>query len=621
MKKPRRRRVKPDSPPRNPTIQSGVRHRRVPFAAVGMIVVFFMMALAATVVLRGRRAAETRKQTGDSLLAGHSAQMEGAREYTPRPAGVLEFSKDIAPIIWNRCAPCHRPKQVAPFSLLSYSDIKKRAEQVAEVTAKRIMPPWPPGLMNPRFEDERRLTEDELGMLQQWISEGAIEGDPSELPPEPEWHDGWFLGKPDLVVTMGKPFELAADGRDAYRNFVLAIPTNERRYVRAVELRPDNPRVVHHAFMFVDPTGQSQRLDGKEAQLGAPYGTQMPEGQFLSYQPGRGPAMASEGLAWTLERGSYLVLQLHMKPTGKSEMLQASVGFYFTDQAPTNTPMKAGLTSYTIDIPAGESNYVVKDSFVLPVDVQAIAILPHAHYLARDVKGFAALPDGTRLPLIHIKNWDFEWQGAYRFADSVSLPRGSTIMMEFTYDNSTNNVHNPNHPPTAVAYGVQSTDEMAELWLQLLPRNAVDRALLTRAFAEKSDRVYDERSQYLLSKNPNDPKGHFTRAVILLNQRKVVEALKHFNLALAADPNYHEAHFTLGVVHLMNNNISGAEIAFKNAIRTEPQDYRAQGSLGNVYLKQGRMNEALAQFEMALRINPNDPTARENLEMLRKRMP
>ena len=344
----------------------------------------------------------------------------------------------------------------------------------------------------------------------------------------------------------------------------------------------------------------------------------MPEGQFLSYQPGRLPALAPDGLAWTLEKGCYLVLQLHMNPTGKPEVLQASVGFYFTDRAPTNPPLKLGLTSLTIDIPPGELNYVVRDSFVLPVDVDAVAVLPHAHYLAREIKGFASRPDGATIPLIHIRNWDFNWQGDYRYAEPVPLPKGSTLTMLYTYDNSTNNLRNPNHPPKEVIYGEQSTDEMAELWLQCRVRNADDRALLNREYALKNDRVYYERSQLLLKKNPNDPKGHFTLALILLNQKKTAEALRHFKLALAAKPDYQEVYFTMGVVHLLNRNLAGAEDAFRNAVRLDPEDYRAQGNLGIVFLRQGRTKEAVEQFQTALRLNPNDTTARENLDRIRR---
>ncbi|MBI4658883.1 MAG: tetratricopeptide repeat protein [Verrucomicrobia bacterium] len=497
--------------------------------------------------------------------------------------------------------------------------MKKRAAQVAEVTAKRVMPPWPPESDGRMFEGERRLTEEELGVLQQWITEGAIEGNPSDLPSAPLWPEDWFLGEPDLVVKMPRPYTLPAEGRDLYRNFVIAIPTNARRFVRAVELRPGNSRVVHHGFMFLDETGQSRRLDGKEAQPGPPAGARMPEGQFLSYQPGRQAAVAPQGLAWVLEKGSHLLLQLHLKPTGKAETLQASVGFYFTDRAPTNVPFKAGLTSLTIEIPPGVSNYMVKDSFELPVDAKLIGVLPHAHYLAREMKAFAALPDGTTASLIHIKNWDFNWQGDYRYAEPVFLPRGSIVNMEYTYDNSANNVRNPNQPPKPVSYGEQSSDEMGELWLQLLVSDAADRAALFRAYALKNDRVHFERSEFLLKKNPRDPKGNFTRALVLLNQKRTAEALRHFKLALEAKPDYQEAHFTLGVVHLMNRNLHGAEEAFKNAIRLDPEDFRSQGSLGNVFLGQGRIDEAAAQFQTALRLNPNDTTAKENLEMIRRR--
>jgi tetratricopeptide (TPR) repeat protein len=190
--------------------------------------------------------------------------------------------------------------------------------------------------------------------------------------------------------------------------------------------------------------------------------------------------------------------------------------------------------------------------------------------------------------------------------------------MEYTYDNSTNNIRNPHNPPKEVMYGEQSFDEMGELWLQVVVGDAADRAVLSREYALKNERAYFERSDFLLQKNPNDAKGHFTRAVLLLNQRKTAEALNHFKLALDANPDYQEAYFTLGIVHLRNENLSGAEDAFRHAIRLDPEDFRAQGSLGNVYLKQGRIEKAVEQFENALRVNPKDATAKENLELIKK---
>jgi hypothetical protein len=585
---------------------------------ISLIVAIAAANLLFAILILGRRNVPSQRkkklnQAATNMLAPKPVPAPGS----PRPAGTVTFSKEIAPIVWNRCAPCHRPGQAGPFSLLSYAEVKRQVVQIADVTAKGIMPPWPPDSPHGTFAGDRRLLPEELALLQQWISEGGVEGNPSDLPPAPQWPDEWFLGQPDLIVQMPEPFVLPAEGRDLYRNFVIPIPTTERRYVRAVELRPGNSRVVHHCFMFIDETGQSRRLDGKEARPGTPPGTKMPEGQFLSYQPGRLPAMAPEGLAWTLEKGSSLLLQMHLTPTGKPETLQATIGLYFTDRPPAIGPVKLGLTSLVIDIPAGKTNHLVTDSFKLPVDLKVLAVLAHAHYLAKEMKGFATLPDGGRVPLLHIKNWNFDWQGDYRFARPLFLPKGSILKMEYTYDNSTNNVRNPNSPPKQVTYGEQSSDEMAELWFQVLVENAADRAVLIRDYSIKTDQVFYERSEYLLQRNPADAKGHFTRALILLNRKQTAKALEHFNRALEAKPDYQEAYFTLGVVHLMNGNLNGAKDAFENAIRLDPGDYRAHGSLGNVFLRTGRRAEAIAQFETALRINPNDSTAKENLESIR----
>ncbi|HYV28634.1 MAG TPA: hypothetical protein VFA77_13945, partial [Candidatus Eisenbacteria bacterium] len=167
--------------------------------------------------------------------------------YTKRPAGTITFATDIAPIIYRRCSVCHRPGQAAPFSLLTYAEVKKRASQVIEVTERRYMPPWLPTHGLVEYAEERMLTVEELGLLRQWFDEGASEGDPARLPSAPQWTEGWQLGKPDLVVRMPAPYILNPEGKDVYRNIVLPIPLELARYVEAVEFRPGNPRIVHHA--------------------------------------------------------------------------------------------------------------------------------------------------------------------------------------------------------------------------------------------------------------------------------------------------------------------------------------------------------------------------------------
>ncbi|HMB79677.1 MAG TPA: cytochrome c, partial [Vicinamibacterales bacterium] len=178
------------------------------------------------------------------------------------------FTKDIAPIVWARCASCHRPGEIGPFSLITYDDVRRHAAQIALVTARRIMPPWKPVAGKGDFQSERRLTDGELESLQQWIAVGAPEGDAASLPPRPNWNDGWQLGVPDLVVRMPEPYTVRADGTDVFRTFVIPIPVSGPRYVRAIEFHPGNARVVHHANLGVDRTRSSRQLDARDPEPG-----------------------------------------------------------------------------------------------------------------------------------------------------------------------------------------------------------------------------------------------------------------------------------------------------------------------------------------------------------------
>ena len=293
-------------------------------------------------------------------------------------------------------------------------------------------------------------------------------------------HADLLRGVKDLGFLRPTPIQeqtipLAAEGKDIYRNFLVPIPTTERRNVKALEFHPGNSKVVHHAFIEVDATRQSRHLADQVSPPGfdgmqLPESVQMPGGQMLGWQPGKPPYVSPDGLAWVLEPNSDLVLQLHLHPSGKPEPVRSTVGFYFTETAPTNTAFRINLQRSTIDIPPGAKDYSIENRYVLPVDVSLLRILPHTHYLGKELQGYAILPDGTKQWLIRIKNWDFNWQGDYRYAEPVFLPKGTTLVMHFTYDNSADNIHNPSQPPKRVRYGLQTTDEMGELWFQALPR-------------------------------------------------------------------------------------------------------------------------------------------------------
>ena len=267
--------------------------------------------------------------------------------YAGRPRGTVTFNKDIAPIVFGHCAPCHRPGEAAPFSLLDYGDVKKHSAQIVEVTRSGFMPPWLPEDGHIELLGRRRLTVEQRGLIRQWVEEGTLEGRAEDLPPLPKWSEGWQLGTPDLVVTMPEAYTLPADGRDVYRNFVIPVPTKSARQVRGIELRPSS-KAVHHAFIRFDRTDECRQQDAQEpgpgfAGMTVPSSAYSPAGHFLGWQPGRGPSQAPEGLSWELPAGVDLVLLMHLQPRGKPEPIQASVGFYFTDEPPTNTPAKLSL--------------------------------------------------------------------------------------------------------------------------------------------------------------------------------------------------------------------------------------------------------------------------------------
>ncbi|MBI1940439.1 MAG: cytochrome c, partial [Acidobacteria bacterium] len=245
------------------------------------------------------------------------------------PPRKLTFNKHIAPIVFKNCAVCHHPGGSGPFDLMSYQDVSRRAEQIAMVTASRYMPPWLPEPGKGEFASERRLSDEEIRMIRQWVDAGTAEGKPSDLPPVPRFHEGWQLGEPDLVVKMLRPYTLRAGGEDVFRNFVIPVPLTRTRYVRALEILPGNKKVVHHANLLIDRTQSSRRLDAEDQEAGF-GGMEIevesesfePQTHFLFWKPGTVTYPEPEGLAWRLNPGDDLVLNTHMQPSGKPEAIQ-----------------------------------------------------------------------------------------------------------------------------------------------------------------------------------------------------------------------------------------------------------------------------------------------------------
>jgi uncharacterized protein (TIGR03437 family) len=407
----------------------------------------------------------------------------------------VTYSRDIAPIIYANCSTCHRPGQVSPFSLLTYDDVAKHGRTIAAVTLSRYMPPWKPENGWVAYRDQRGLTDAQIALIQQWVADGMPQGDPSQTPPVPNFPDGWQLGTPDLILTMPVGFNVPAEGTDVYRNFVLPTGITEDKWVRAIELKPTARSVVHHALFYSTTSAQARAMDGQDGQPGFPgFGTVFTvlgdptsalNGGLGAWVPGTTPQYLPDGITMPLPKGSDLLLQMHFHLNGAPQVEQTTVGIYYgpkpaRDITEIQAPAFFGVQA-NIDIPAGVSDYKVRGSFTLPVDVDAVSVSAHSHYLGKSAKLTATLPSGEVKILLWIKNWDFNWQDRYIFKDLIPLPAGTRLDGEYTYDNSTANPVNPFSPPQRVKWGEQSTDEMGSLILDVLPHVESDLGLLRLA--------------------------------------------------------------------------------------------------------------------------------------------
>jgi len=593
------------------------------------------------------------------LLAGAAITLSGGpvapQRSSERPEARVTFNRDIAPIIFHSCTTCHRPGEAAPFSLLNYSDVKKHARQIVDVTQSRAMPPWLPEPQKLKFADELRLSDAEINLMKSWVEQGEVEGDPADLPPQPKFVEGWRLGKPDMVLTANKPLTLPPSGTDTYWNFIFPVPIQETRWVKAVEIRPGDKRYVHHANILVDREGSSRR---RETEPGAGFGgmeirieSQVfdPDSHLLFWKPGTVPYVEPEGMAMRLDKGTDLILNTHLQPSGKPEVIQPSIGLYFTSHPATKLPMLLQLENDAkLDIPAGQKDFVVTDDFTLPIDVELLAIYPHAHYLGKDIQASATFPDGTSKTLIHIPQWNLNWQAVYRYAQPVRLPKGTMVSPRYVYDNSKDNPLNPNHPPARVKGGNRSSDEMCHLWLQVLPVNfdaaqGDPRMVLQEALArhnieknpgdfeahynlaamlQAKDKIDDAIHEYQIAVRlyPEDAVGNNALGAALVEAEHPAEAVGYLRTALKTRPDYFEAHYNLGFALAGQNDFAGAVEQFRQALQLQPGDANVEANLGAALAQLGQLPEAKSHFEHALQIDPNQPIAKENLVELQREM-
>ncbi|MEO6596532.1 MAG: hypothetical protein ABIP94_17410 [Planctomycetota bacterium] len=420
----------------------------------------------------------------------------GARASAQAPAdtpadGPPTFNEHVAPIVFNACAHCHRPGEAAPFALLSYADVKKRGRNLLEVVEDRIMPPWHPEPGYGSFRHEARLTDAQIETMRAWVKAGMPEGPADKLPQLPTFVEGWQLGQPDLIVATTGAFEVPARGRDIYRNFAIPLGLADDKWITAIEVRPSARTVLHHVLVFLDEQREGQAQDGKDGRPGFSGMRLQRAPMIAAWAVGGLPDHLPEGLAVKIPKGSDLVLQSHLHPSGKKEKETTTLGIYFAKEPPSRTlvsiqlPPFFGFTS-DLDIPAGEAEYGLRDSFTLPCDVDAVSIGGHAHLLCKSLKMHAELPSGEEVPLLKIAHWDFDWQNRYTFRSLVRLPKGAVVRAELVYDNSKNNPNNPNKPPKRVRWGRETTDEMGSITMLVVPAFEKDIDALREAVGKKN---------------------------------------------------------------------------------------------------------------------------------------
>jgi tetratricopeptide (TPR) repeat protein len=527
----------------------------------------------------------------------------------------VTFSRDVAPIVFSKCGTCHRPGGAAPFSLLTYASARAHASQIAAATRDGLMPPWQAdGDYGGPFVDQPRLTPAELGVIQRWNESGAPEGNPSQLPAVPHWTEGWQLGTPELVVSP-PAYTLQEDGTDVFRIFVIKLPVAGMKYVRGMEFRPGN-RVVHHANIRIDRTDASRKFDDADAGPGytglVALSAVYPDGHFLGWTPGQVPPLLPKGLAWRLQPNTDLVVELHMQPSGKPETVQPTIGFYFGTDPPERTPAMLRLGRQNIDIAPGVKEYVVTDSFVTPVDVEVQAVQPHAHYRAKEMVGFAQLPDGSVHPLVHIRNWDFRWQHVYRYETPFWLPKGTRLQMRYTYDNSADNPRNPRQPPERAFWGQRSADEMGDLWIQVLTHDDRELQVLNRQFGPKvmaEDTIGYER---WIEFEPESAALHNSVAALYLELNKAQDAVRHFRAAAHLEPDSAAAHFNLGTALTVAGDLESAMLEFQRALSIRKDYPQAHNNLAGILLHTGKVDEAVPHLNEAIRLDPNNAQARYN---------
>jgi Copper type II ascorbate-dependent monooxygenase, C-terminal domain len=383
----------------------------------------------------------------------------------------------VLPILQNRCQECHRPGEVGPFSLMTYRQAVNWAGDIKDYTQSRRMPPWKINA-GMEFHNQRKLTAHEMAVLAAWADNGTPEGNVKDAPPARKFTEGWQLGTPDLVLSVGEEFQVGPTGNDVFRCFVLPTNLTEDKYVAAVEVRPGNPRVVHHALLFIDTAGNGRKLEkqqqdkpkkdphgGSDLDKGPGYYGGMgvgflPTSSLGGWAPGQLARTLPDGTGIKLPKNSDVVMQMHYHRNGRTEKDRTQIGIYFAKKKVDLQFQGGFMMGLFLSIPAGNNHFAVKGGANVTEDMLLHSIMPHMHMLGKEIKVTMTPPDGKPALVFDIKDWDYNWQETYFFKEPLKLKAGTKLDLEAVYDNSAGNPNNPFNPPQAVTFGEQTTNEM-----------------------------------------------------------------------------------------------------------------------------------------------------------------
>ena len=418
----------------------------------------------------------------------------------------VTYSKDVAPILFNRCSGCHRPGDIAPMSLLSYKETRPWAKAIRGAVVKGTMPPWHADPRYGHFQNDARLSTSEIATIREWVDAGAPEGDPKDLPKPPEQNNGWKFGKPDVVIDIGEDFKVDAAGSDEYISFTVPAGLAQDRWILAAELRPGNRKVVHHAhaILLTDPKPDEKREPVKkdwaasfmyrEGKLGhmkpdAPvkddgcvvadagnyYGRRDGmNGILASYLPGKGPDAYPAGTAKLIPAGAKIRFQLHYSRTGKDETDRTMLGLFFAPKPPERPLKRMDISNFLFQIPPGAPSHEVTECHTFDRDIELLSLTAHMHYRGKDMRFDLIRPGGRRETLLSVPDYNFAWQTTYRLAEPVKVEKGSRLVITAHFDNSANNRWNPD-PSKTIRWGEPSNEEMMDGWLEYVDASPASR--------------------------------------------------------------------------------------------------------------------------------------------------